>query len=99
MLVWCICEYMVSIININNDIKEPPRSIKTEIPVKYGCWVGFVKLRESLYTRILIWVETILNILVLGRFSLGMKGSCMLYRLEWYRQQKYPQIPYWHQVV
>ena len=72
MLVWCICENVVSIININNDIKEPPRSIKTEIPVKYGCLVGFVKLRESLYTRVLMGVETILNILVLGRFSCVM---------------------------
>ena len=53
---------------INNGIKEPTHE--------------YVKVRESLYTRVIIWVKTILNHIGSWRFYLGMKGSCVVDRLE-----------------
>ena len=47
---------------MNNDIKEPtPMGIKIAIPLKYWYWVGTSRWENLLYTRVTIWVNTILN--------------------------------------
>jgi hypothetical protein len=54
-------ECMASIMNINNGIKEPTRryqNCNTNQTLIFG---SYVKVRESLYTRIIIWVDTIPN--------------------------------------
>ena len=56
---------MVSIININIDFKEPTRAYKYKCKLMFG---GFVKMREYLYTQIIIWI-----ILILGQLCLYMK--------------------------
>ena len=60
-LVWHIGECMVSIININDDIKEPTQGYQdcyshSNIDVQWVCLV-----RESLYIRVIIWINTIVN--------------------------------------
>ena len=59
MLCWYIGECMVSIININNGINEPTHGYHNTSQNLTFC--GYVKVRESLYTQVLIWVTTILN--------------------------------------
>jgi hypothetical protein len=49
---------------------------------------GYVKVRESLYTQVMLWVNTILDhvgtIVVLPRHG----SSCIAYRPEWYWKHK-----------
>jgi hypothetical protein len=52
---------MVLIIDIDYGIKEPTMGIKFLIPVKLLIFHGYVKVRKPLCTRVLIWVNTILN--------------------------------------
>jgi hypothetical protein len=52
---------MVSIINNNNGIKEPTRGYHNCDTNQILIFDGYVKLRESFYTRVIIWVDTILN--------------------------------------
>ena len=63
---------MVSIMNINNGIKE-----------SLICG-GYVKVRESVYIQITIWVRTILNHIEISAILPKYEGSCMVYRPEWY---------------
>jgi hypothetical protein len=69
VLFWYISECTVSIININNGIKEPTSYIK----------IG----RESLYTQVIIWGQyhgtTIQNHIDTGAILPGYEGSCMVY--------------------
>ena len=70
---------MVSIININNGIKEPTcgyQNCNTSQIMKYG---GYVKARESLYTQVIIWVSTILNHIDTKAVLPGYEGLCMVY--------------------
>ena len=41
-------------------------------------------MRESLHTRVLIWVKTILNHVGTRAILPNYEGSCMVYRPEWY---------------
>ena len=52
---------MVSIISIYNNIKESTRGYQNCNPSQTLIFGGYVKVRESLYTRVIIWVTTILN--------------------------------------
>ena len=61
MLVWYISECVVSIMNINNGIKELTcgyQNCNTSQVLIFG---GYVKGRESLSTLVIIWVNTIVN--------------------------------------
>ena len=73
MLDWYIVECMVSIININNGIKEPTRGIQNCSTSQIMIFGGYVKVQKSLSTRVIIRVDIILNFIILGRFYLGIK--------------------------
>ena len=47
MLVWCIGECMVLKININNDIKEPPRAYQNCRTSQILMFGGYNKVTES----------------------------------------------------
>ena len=61
VLVCDIGKCTVSIINIFNGIKEPTRGHQNCNPSQILDFGGYVKVRESLYTRVIIGVITILN--------------------------------------
>ena len=70
---------MVSIININNGIKEPTcwyKNCTASQIMKYG---GYVKARESLYIQVIIWVNTILNHIDTKAILPSYEGLCMVY--------------------
>ena len=58
MLDRYIGECMISIIRINNGIKEPIRGYQNCNTNQILIFGGYVKVRESLYTRVVIWVST-----------------------------------------
>ena len=47
--------------------------------LKFG---GYAKGRESLYTQVIIWVNTILNHIDTGMILHMYESSCIIYRLE-----------------
>ena len=47
----------------------------------------YVKVIESFYTRVVIWVDTILNHIDTRTLLSRYEGSCMVVRPKWYRQQ------------
>ena len=49
------------ITDINNVIKEPTEEYQNWNTTKMLVYGGYVKVRESLYTRVIFWVNTILN--------------------------------------
>ena len=73
---------MVSMINTNNGIPEPTLGYQNCNTSQILIFDAYVNVRESLYTRVIIWVNTILNHIdtrgVLPRYE----GSCMVYRPE-----------------
>ena len=78
---------------INNGIKTPThgyQSCNTSYLLISG---GYVKVRESLSTRVIIWVNTILNHFDTRTILPRYVGSCMVYIPEWYQKQKYHQLP------
>ena len=82
-------ECMVSVINSNNRIKEPTHGYQNCHTSQLLIFVGYVKARESLYTRVIIWVDTILYHINTRAILPRYEGSCMLYRPEWYWKQNY----------
>ena len=76
-----------------NGIKEPTygyQSCNNSQTLVFG---GYVKVRGSLYTQVIIWMNTILNHIDTRANLPKYEGSCMVYRSKWYRKQKYRQIP------
>ena len=65
-------------------IKEPTRGYQSCDTSQMLILGGYVKVRDSLYTRVIICVNTIVNHIdtrvVLPRYE----SSCMVYRPEWY---------------
>ena len=82
MLVWYIGEGMVSITNINNGIKEPTCGYQKYNSSQILIFDGYVKVRESLYTQVIIWVNTSLNHIDTREILPGYQASCMVYRPE-----------------
>ena len=83
MLVWYIGECMVSTMNINNDVIEPTHmhqklQYESDIDIWWVCPV-----RDSLYTMVIIWVDTSLNHIDTRMNLLGLEVSSMAYRPEW----------------
>ena len=61
VLVYCTGECMGSMININNGIQKPTYGYQNcNTNQKLICG-GYVNVRESLCTRVIIWVNTILD--------------------------------------
>ena len=92
MLDQYIGECMVSIIKINNGIVEPTYGHQNCYTSQILIFGGYLKVRESLHTRVTIWVNTISNHIDTTAFLPRYQGSCMVYRPKWYRNQKYHQI-------
>ena len=61
MLDRYIGECLVSIININNGIKKPTRKYQNCNTSQILIFGGYVKVGESLYTWVIIWVNTSLD--------------------------------------
>ena len=61
MLDRYIGECLVSIININNGIKKPTRKHQNCNTSQILIFGGYVKVGESLYTWVIIWVNTSLD--------------------------------------
>ena len=51
-------EYMVSIMNINNGIKESTCGYQNYDTMQILVYGGYAKVRESLHTRVIIWATT-----------------------------------------
>ena len=69
-----------------------PVGITIVIPIKYWCFGGYVKVRKSLYTRVIIWVNTIPNHIDTRVILPRYESSCMGYRPEWYWKPNDSQI-------
>ena len=78
MLDRYIVECMVSMININNGIKEHIRGYRNCNPNQILIYGGYVKMREPLYTRDLVWVYTILNHIDIRMILPRYKSFCMI---------------------
>ena len=57
---------------------------------------GCVKVRESLFTQNIIWVDTILNHIDIGAILSKYAGFCMVHKLEWYQKHNYYHEPIPH---
>ena len=93
MLDRYIGECMVLMININNDIKKPTRVYQNCNTSQILIFGGYLKVKESLYDRVIIWVNTILNQTGTRTNLSRYEGSCMVNRIQRYRKLKYPQTP------
>ena len=56
-----IGEFMVSIINIKKDVKEPTHEYQNCYINQILISVGYVKVRESFCTWVIIWIDTTLD--------------------------------------
>ena len=72
-----IIDTMVSSININNGIKEPMCGYENRNTSQICIFDGHVKVRESFYTRVIVWVNTILNNIETNTFFPTYEGPCM----------------------
>ena len=54
---------------------------------------GHLKVRESLYTRVIIWVNTTLNHFDTRAILPEVESSCMVERPKWNLKQTYHQTP------
>ena len=73
MLVSYAGECIVSITNINNGVKEPTHGYPNCNISRILTFGGYVSVRESLFTQVLTWVNTILNHIDTRAFCLGIK--------------------------
>jgi hypothetical protein len=71
---------MVSIININNSMKEPAHGSQNCNTSQILIFGGCVKVRASLHTRVIIRDNTILYHIDARAFLPRYEGSCMVYR-------------------
>jgi hypothetical protein len=59
----------------------------------YSIWFTLVHMvRESLYTQIIVWVDTVLNHIDTRMILPEYDNSCMVYTPEWYPKPKYRHI-------
>ena len=96
-----IGECMLPIINIIYDIKKPTHGYQNWNASQILIFGGYVKVREFLYTWIIIWVHTILKHIDTRVISPRYESYCMVYKPEWYQNQRFCQfpMPYWYQKV
>ena len=82
MLVWYIGKCMESLINIDNGIQEPTHGYQNCNTSQILIFGGYFKVRQSLYTRVIICINTILNHIDIRVILPRYDGSCMVYRPE-----------------
>ena len=80
---------------MHNCVKNLPVRNKIAISTKFMIFDGFVKVRESLFTRVIIWFNSILNHIDTRIILLGMKILALYMDPghEWYWKQKYQWMP------
>ena len=80
-------------VNISNGIEELVHGYQNSNTNQILIFGGYVKVRVSLYTQVIHWVNTILKHIDTRVILLRYESSCMVYRPEWYSKQKNCQIP------
>ena len=60
---------------------------------QYLYLVEYFEVRESLYTRVINWVDTILYHIDTRMISPRYEGSCMVHWPKWYQKQKHSHAP------
>ena len=88
-----ISECMISIININSGIQKPTSGYQNCNTNRVLIFDGYLKVRESLNIRVIIWVNTILNHIDTRVILPRYESSCMVYKSKWYWKQNCRQIP------
>ena len=68
---------MASITNINNGTKEPTHGYQNCNTNQISIFDEYVKVRESLYARVITWVNLILN-----HIDARYEGSCVYINLN-----------------
>ena len=77
-------ECMVFIINNNNGINELIHGYQVCHSNQILIFGGYMKVTKYVYSRVIIWVNTILNYIDNRMILPRSEGSCMVYILEWY---------------
>ena len=77
------------IVNIYNGIKESTYGYQNCNISQILIFGGYFK--ESLYTRVIIWINTILNLVLFNDIDVRVilsryESFCMVYRSEWYQK-------------
>ena len=94
MLKWYISECMVSIINITNSTKEPTRGYQYCKSIQNIDLWWVCQGERIFYTRVDIWIDTILIHVNSSTILYEYEGSCMVYILEWYPKQNIVKYPF-----
>ena len=74
-----IGECLASIININNGIEEPTHGYQHCNTSQILIFGGYVKVRERLFTRVIVWVDTTVNHIDTWASSPRYEGCCILH--------------------
>ena len=74
---------MVSIINIKSDVKESTRMYQNCNSSQRLIFGGYLKVRKSLFTQVIIWVNIILDHIHPRTLLPMYEGSCTIYRPDW----------------
>ena len=78
---------MVSIINFNHGIKEPTHGYQNSNTSQILIFGEYVKVRESLYTQVIIWVDNIMNHIDTRVILPRYEGLYIVYRPKWYQKK------------
>ena len=78
MLVQYIGEYTVSIINVNHDIQVPTCGYQSCNTSQITVLNGDAKMRDSLYARVIVWVNTILKDIDTRAILPRYESSCIV---------------------
>jgi hypothetical protein len=85
---------MVSVFKIISGITEPNREYQNCNTSEVFIFGGYVKVREALYTQVIIWGNSILNHIGTRAILPGYEGSCMVSRLEWHQNKNTGKYTY-----
>ena len=77
-------------IAVSKNLPVDTKIVRTSQILIFG---GYVKVKESFYTRVIIWVNTILNHIDTTAILSRYEDSCLVYRPEWNQKHKYCQMP------
>ena len=75
-------------------IKEPTLQCHNCDSSQILIFSRYVKVTESLYARVIIWVNTILTHIDTRMLLPKYEGSCMAYRPKWYQNKNAITYPY-----
>ena len=70
-------------ISINSGIEEPNHEYQNGDTSQILIFGEYVTVRESLYTRVVFWLNTILNHIDTRTILPKYEGCCMVHRPKW----------------